>query len=425
MTRLFYLPLAAALAVGCAAPDEIEEAPDADSLADGLAQNLGKADSADSGIRVSAHSVSLRGAAARTLYNLMTDANASAQTFNGLRIVTGPGTGCITNGERTFCQVFARTGDGAAGYEALVHGRTGRSAAGFLHNLLADSTGSGAAFVAVPWFACEASGGATWCGVERSEALELRFENVEDLGSAFVYEGWVVADGAATTTDRFQRADGGIFQRVPTSVADRNPLYVLTIEPRRGDASAPAETHLVAGELELGSAADLSTAHGAALSTDFAAAAGGFILATPSSSDTDDEGNGVWFVDPVAGAPSLALPALPAGWAYEGWVVTGDGPISTGRFIDAGAADSDGAGESAGPNGTPPFPGQDFVDPPLSLIGSTVVVSVEPEPDNGAGPFSLKPLALPDVDAVFAPTLQGLANISADNLARGQAIFGH
>ena len=93
--------------------------------------------------------------------------------------------------------------------------------------------------------------------------------------------------------------------------------------------------------------------------------------------------------------------------------------------LDVAGADSDSGGPNAGPEATPPFPGQDFVNPPLSLVGAAVVISVEPDPDNGAGPFSLKPLINGGASDVTAPTLQRLDNKSADSLARGQAILGH
>jgi hypothetical protein len=48
----------------------------------------------------------------------------------------------------------------------------------------------------------------------------------------------------------------------------------------------------------------------------------------------------------------------------------------------------------------PPFPGEDFLlnapdglTFPVDLSDSTVVVSIEPEPDDSADPFLLKPLA--------------------------------
>jgi hypothetical protein len=45
---------------------------------------------------------------------------------------------------------------------------------------------------------------------------------------------------------------------------------------------------------------------------------------------------------------------------YEGWVASAAGPVSTWRFTDSAAADSDGPGITGGPYQAPPFSGQDF-----------------------------------------------------------------
>ena len=135
----------------------------------------------------------------------------------------------------------------------------------------------------------------------------------------------------------------------------------------------------------------------------------------------DDYELGVWFLDPKAGAPSLDLPVLPDGWVYEGWVVGEDGPVTTGRFLDPSAADQDGGGAAAGPDGTPPYPGQDFVNPPRDLRGGKVVISVEPEPDDSPMPFSLKPLVDGLVSDLPAPDSQMLMNRAADSEISGVA----
>ena len=53
-----------------------------------------------------------------------------------------------------------------------------------------------------------------------------------------------------------------------------------------------------------------------------------------------------------------------------------------------------------GANDSPPFPGEDFLKNaptglvfPTDLKGKTIVISVEPSPDNSSMPFVLKPLA--------------------------------
>lgn len=228
-------------------------------------------------------------------------------------------------------------------------------------------------------------------GDTQTQTLTLEVPNLPALGESAVYEGWLITEAGPVSAGRFD-AGASIEVEADAETVAASTLYVLTIEPKTGDDPAPSDVHIVAGAIE-GSRATLSSAHEAAIGTDFAGATGGFILETPTSMDAGDFAQGVWFLNPNAGpGPSLSLPTLAAGWAYEGWVVVDGAPISTGRFTAADAPDSDGKGSDAGDLDAPPFPGQDFINPALDLTGATVVVSVEPEPDDSAAPFFLKPL---------------------------------
>jgi hypothetical protein len=104
-------------------------------------------------------------------------------------------------------------------------------------------------------------------------------------------------------------------------------------------------------------------------------------------------------LDLTSGSPAvgLTLPALPAGWRYEGWAVAGGTPLTTGRFTAAMGADE--AAPFSGTMDAPPFPGEDFLRNapagltfPTDLSGGMVVISIEPDPDDTPGPFTLKPL---------------------------------
>ncbi len=103
----------------------------------------------------------------------------------------------------------------------------------------------------------------------------------------------------------------------------------------------------------------------------------------------------------------------PAGWVYEGWVVGPGGPVSTGYFTSVSGHDSDMGGPTAGPDPTPPFPGQDFINPLVSLIGFAAVISIEPMPDNNPGPFTLKPLVDGNIEDVGMGVLQAMGNNAA------------
>ena len=262
------------------------------------------------------------------------------------------------------------------------------------------------------------------------ETLSLSFTNLTQLGEDFVYEGWLITPDGAVSSGRFTVDEAGDLSEsdfgVDTEVADATTAFVLTIEPAQGDDPDPSATHLVAGDFADGEAA-LTIDHGAALGTDFSTAEGDYILATPSSDASDDDRQGIWWL--VPGAPpsaGLSLPTLPAGWAYEGWVVGDEGPVSTGRFTDPAAEDSTGAGPSAGDDGCsvggscPPFPGDDFIDPAVNLVGHTAVISVEPDPDDSSAPFALKPLTHSIAD-ITAPDTQEMDNTAGPDQPTGTA----
>ncbi|GEM_PF-418623 len=251
--------------------------------------------------------------------------------------------------------------------------------------------------------------------------LKIQLEGVEPLHDGFRYEGWLISAGNPFTSGTFRvdtndRLQPSVFL-VDTSVATHAVAFVLTIEPANDTDPAPSETHYLAGDFSDGTAI-MTVGHPAALGNSFSSVTGGYILETPSTASIPgDYAQGVWFLDPTGSPdPSLALPVLPDGWAYEGWVVGSEGPVSTGRFLNPGTADNDGGGPTAGPNMTPPFPGQDFINPAMVLTGGyAAVISVEPEPDDSPAPFALKPLIDMDIQDVGAGVLQNMENRSANN----------
>jgi Anti-sigma-K factor rskA, C-terminal len=248
--------------------------------------------------------------------------------------------------------------------------------------------------------------------------VRVAFSGLQDLGAGWAYEGWFIVNGAPISTGTFTVDGSGNPSRdlfsadVPAGAAVSS--FVLTIEPSPDPDPAPSGTHYLAGDFA-GSRATLSVGHPAALGNDFTHASGSYILAAPSAGADGDYHNGIWWLDPVdPPLPGLSLPPLPAGWQYEGWVVGPDGPVSTGRFRLANAADFDGGGPAAGPNPTPPFPGEDFVDPAVDLTaGYAAVITIEPQPDNSPAPFTLKPLVDNHIDDLGAKVSQFMANNAA------------
>jgi len=234
--------------------------------------------------------------------------------------------------------------------------------------------------------------------VETSE-LTLNLTGLDPLGDDFVYEGWVIVNGAPVSTGTFSDVDTfpKTFSVSSTQLASAT-AFVLSIEPTNDPDPAPAATKVLSGDFS-GSSASVNSN----LVADFSTAAGAFILATPTDMDDTNEESGVWFLDNSSGIPvtGLNLPELSDGWKYEGWALINGTPISTGTFTDASMADDNAATSpfkgDAG-NG-PGYPGEDFLlnapagfTFPTDLRGTTIVVSVEPSPDNSTAPFVLKPL---------------------------------
>jgi hypothetical protein len=77
---------------------------------------------------------------------------------------------------------------------------------------------------------------------------------------------------------------------------------------------------------------------------------------------------------------------------YEGWVVIGETPVTTGKFQDPASGDY--FDLYSGKDTPYPFPGEDFLSNPprgskfpTNLSGSEVFVTVEPVIDDDPGPF--------------------------------------
>ena len=239
--------------------------------------------------------------------------------------------------------------------------------------------------------------------VDPNELLRLNINGLEDLGSDAIYEGWLIVNGSPITTGTFSVDGSGNLSETSFDIDDADleaaTKFVLTIEPVPDNDPAPSDIHILAGDFNTDSAT-LTVDDPAALGTDFTNATGGFILATPTDGAGNNENSGVWWLDNSSGSPvaALSLPDLPAsGWKYEGWAVIDGIPVSTGTFLTGTLADD--AAPFSGPMPGPPFPGEDFLENaptgltfPTDLSGTTMVISVEPSPDNSPAPFTLKPI---------------------------------
>ncbi|WP_010520683.1 anti-sigma factor [Aquimarina agarivorans] len=260
---------------------------------------------------------------------------------------------------------------------------------------------------------------------KKPSGVNLAIEGLEALGSDFVYEGWLIVGEAPVSTGRF--TDPTLkFQEVEASVLETATAFVLSIEPadETGEAlAAPAATKLFRADFAEG--VDTATISYKTINEKFAdlstakdEISGKFFLRTPTdealgAGDNSNDEAGVWFGTPgtMPPAASLELPVLAAdsGWKYEGWAVVNGVPYSTGTFSDPKAADDNAMASldsrpietfRGAENFGPPIPGEDFInnlegtgfEGGADLKGATIVISLEPVPDNDPKPFTLKPL---------------------------------
>jgi Anti-sigma-K factor rskA len=229
-------------------------------------------------------------------------------------------------------------------------------------------------------------------------ATEVRLapKNLPRLQGA-VYELWVIEGKRKLSAGKFNvGTNGKVAGRLRSSIRPAQAdMLAVTIEPRRDRDPKPSATVILAGRPSAG---------GAKLSfpLDLRRLSGSFLLATPTDDDDSDETAGVWFLTTAMKA-SLGIPAAPTGWAWEGWGVTQETPLSTGRFARPTGADR--SARFSGPKPGPAFPGEDFlqrvpsgVSTPVDLADGSSMVVLTLEPDlagkdpTGAGPFSIKPL---------------------------------
>ena len=246
--------------------------------------------------------------------------------------------------------------------------------------------------------------------------VNLSITGLDALGADFVYEGWLIVDGKPVSTGRFTDP-ATKKQEVSEIILKGATAYVLSIEPANEtgqDLIDPAATKLFKADFDgdtAGIAYGTINAGFADLVATKEAISGEFFLRTPTDekAGTDNNGNdeaGVWFGTPgtMPPASSLELPVLAAdsGWKYEGWAVVNGKPYSTGTFSDPKTADDNAAALTFRgiENQGPPLPGEDFINNldatgfkgGADLRGATVVISLEPFPDNDPKPFTLKPL---------------------------------
>ncbi|MDG2193261.1 MAG: anti-sigma factor [Polaribacter sp.] len=254
-----------------------------------------------------------------------------------------------------------------------------------------------------------------------TKTIEQSFQNLPDLGDNYIYEGWLIAGENKISTGRFTHSEGANYtsELINKELIAAATVYVLTIEPKTetaSDLAIPSGWIFSKGNFTNNSATPSTDTALYIGSSNLETATGNFFLKAPSVDAIGTDANGIWFINalPPSAGGFTNLPTLADGWIYEGWVVVPNSsgtptPISTGRFSNPNAADVSFFGaannnEFKGPNGVPPFPGEDFIqDPssrypmvtfPIDLQNATVVISIEPTMNDAAAPFGLKPFVV-------------------------------
>ncbi|MRH99380.1 hypothetical protein GH721_02445 [Kriegella sp. EG-1] len=231
--------------------------------------------------------------------------------------------------------------------------------------------------------------------------LTVNLSGLEDLGSAYLYEGWVIVNGSPVSTGTFSvDSNGNLSQtqfEMDTQVLSEATTFVLSIEPNPDPSPTPADTKIFVGDFD-GNTANLGTG---TVAPTFESLSGKFVIAAPTGTGAENEMySGIWFLDNSSGSAvaGLELPELEAGWKYEGWVVVDGVPLTTGTFTSVEGTDE--AAPFSGANPGPMYPGEDFLQNapddvvfPTDVRGKVAVISIEPFPDNSPAPFTLKPLA--------------------------------
>ncbi len=212
------------------------------------------------------------------------------------------------------------------------------------------------------------------------------------------YDAWVLNSDAKTSTAiaKFNVAQDGSLAGGDGKALVNNVLpfqgtlvegsiIEVTVEPATSKDDVPSQSVVLKGPLKADGTAQLGF-DAVALTT----ATAKYVLATPTDDPAKNETSGLWFGMPgTKPAPLLSLPAAPAGWKYEGWVLYQSKTVSTGRFNNPQAADDFG-GYNATKKPAPNFPGQDFLANapadlgfsfPINLADGTSKALLSLEPD--------------------------------------------
>lgn len=237
----------------------------------------------------------------------------------------------------------------------------------------------------------------TGTGQTDYENLVVQLSNIPDLGLDYSFHAWMqfpnsMGDLGEITPNA--QGEANLNWNIGSELLNEAEMFYITIEPFDDQDPGPSKWRVLQ--------AAFSGATGLANNSPFSSdlpdlAEGKYILATPTTTATNDEFSGIWFVEWTnnTAQQGLSLPVLDTNWIYEGWVETDGLTLSTGQFSDGTGSDLRDRYNS-GERPPFPFPGEDFVQalPGISapdLRGKNTYITIEPK-DQNSSPFFLKVL---------------------------------
>ncbi|MFC1565280.1 hypothetical protein ACFL6G_10110 [candidate division KSB1 bacterium] len=227
----------------------------------------------------------------------------------------------------------------------------------------------------------------------------LQFDNLPVLENNYHYEGWALIDNQDRSLGKFKiDQDGNITDiggvlvpegRIGTEFdMSEATQFKISIEEDTDANNTPSGSYILIGNVS-GFSAVLSVSHQDAVGVSFTSSTGQYLLATPSTTDTNDEKSGIWFMTDLGTEPTpgLDIPDLETDWVYEGWITINNITMSTGQFDLPGAGDS--LDEFTGTEPIPFLPGEDFVTNaptgltfPTDLSGAEIKITLEADKDD-------------------------------------------
>lgn len=258
--------------------------------------------------------------------------------------------------------------------------------------------------------------------VSQQQRMLIFLDNLTPLNEESNYAVWSHNGESVELLGRFNTSSSSanLSYRLTDTLSSASKISI-SVELGELENEEPSGSVLLAGDIT-GLESSLSVGHPDALGNDFSDSTATYRLTTPSTIDEDDFFQGIWWFDPqMSPETSLFLPPLPEGWSYEAWINDTVTQTSLGKFSDAERVDSDGSGATAGPDQTPNFPGQDFIDPPKLMSHLSAYITIEPRPDNSAEPFMFRVLLDKVIEEISVN--QPMANIAKIDAPRGKVVI--